>query len=102
MSDKCKPSKPLIKLFAEIAKTAEVASVDNGAYCHFNWNDIKCDRDNVLFSLTRPGGTCCYITESAFDTANHPILEDGVFSLMDSDGYLAVIRFYKLEILKPI
>ena len=101
MSSNSKASKPLIKLFAELAKNAEVASVDNGGYCHFNWNEIKCESENVLFSLTRPGGTRCYITESAFDTANHPLLQDGVFSLMDSDGYLAVIRFYKLELLKP-
>ena len=93
--------KPLIKRFADLAKTAEVASVDNGAYCHFSWNPIKCESDNVLFSLKRPDGHRCAITESAFDTANHPILQDGVFSLMDSEGYLAVIRFYKLELLKP-
>ena len=98
-------SKPLIKRFADLAKTAEVASVDNGAYCHFNWNPIKCESDNVLFSLNWTDGDGqefrYAITESAFDQANHPILQDGVFSLMDSDGYLAVIRFYKLELLKP-
>lgn len=96
-----KTRKPLIKLFAETAKTAEVASVDNGAYCHFNWNPIKCECDNVLFSLARPDGHRCTITESAFDQANEPMLEDGAFSLKDSDGYVAVIRFYKLELLKP-
>jgi hypothetical protein len=98
-------SKPLTEVFAATAKKAEVATVDNGPYCHFNWDEVRGDPDNALFAVNWHDADCqeysCAITEEAFDPENHPSLKDGIFRLLDSDGDPTEIRFYRLELLKP-
>jgi hypothetical protein len=97
--------KPLIELFAETAKRAEVATVDGGAYCHFSWDEIRHDPDNALFCVNWHDADSqefsCSITEEAFGAENHPSLRDGIFRLLDSEGEPTEIRFYRLELLKP-
>ena len=98
-------SQRLKELFVELAEKADVVTVDSGAYCQFNRDIIRSDRDNALLSVSwiDECQKCrCAITEEAFETENHPSVDfgTGIFRVMDSEGEKTQLRFYRLKVLK--